>query len=70
MPEKLSLEGGDEKIDVYVIRQQDDDPRTILATGGMSTAPLVLPDDAPPSADEHRYAELTMLLPPDWPLDD
>lgn len=69
-PEQLSLEGGDEKIDVCVIRQQGDDPRTILATVGMSTAPLVLPDDAPPGADEYRYAELTMLLPPDWPLDD
>lgn len=54
-------------IDVHLVPPGEDRPFHTLVTSGMSDRPMLTPkeaslEDAPP------YAELCILLPPDWPL--
>jgi len=51
-------------VDVHVVPPTAERPYHFLFTTGMSTLPMNRPADAPGSA----YAELAVLLPPDWRL--
>lgn len=48
-------------IDVHVVAPGPERPAITLVTSGMSERPMAAPDG-------DRYAELTMVLPPSWPL--
>ena len=52
-------------VDVHVIPPTDSYPFVRLVTSGMAEAPMTVPE----GFRETRYAELTIALPPDWPLD-
>lgn len=52
-------------IDVHVVEATEERPWHTLVTSGMSARPMTPPDDLGP---EHSYLELTMALPPDWPI--
>ena len=49
-------------IDVHIIAPSDERPFYTLATTGMSHLPMTVP----PGAEDFRYAELILSLPPDW----
>jgi predicted Zn finger-like uncharacterized protein len=51
-------------IDVHMVGPSDDRPFHTLVTSGMSDLPMTVPE----GADEWRYAELLLSLPPSWPL--
>lgn len=51
-------------VDVLRVDPTDERPFHTLMTSGMSERPMAAPDDDPAL----RYAELTMLLPRDWPV--
>lgn len=53
---------GKPAIAIHVIRT---DENLILFTNGMSSNPMTVPQ----GQEDYRFAELLMLLPPDWPLD-
>lgn len=53
-------------IDVHVVRPTAERNFFTLVTSGMSEAPMTVPE----GAEEFRYAELMVQLPPDWPLDE
>ena len=53
-------------VDVHRIPPSDDFPIQRLVTSGMAEAPMTLPD----GYDETPFAELTIALPPDWPMSD
>lgn len=53
-------------LDVFVVPATEDRPYQALVTCGMSDHPMSIPAEL---ADEvSRYAEMVMLLPPDWPI--
>ncbi|MGV8118153.1 MAG: suppressor of fused domain protein [Candidatus Xenobiia bacterium LiM19] len=52
-------------IDVHYIPPQKERDFATLVTSGMSDKPMI----TPPGAEEYRYAELMMYLPPTWPVD-
>lgn len=52
-------------IDVHIVKPSRDFPFLLLVTSGMSDHPMTVPQ----GAEEFRYAELCMMLPPDWPID-
>ena len=54
-------------IDIYVVEATDERPWHTLVTSGMSARPMTPPDDVGP---ECSYLELTMALPPEWPIRD
>ncbi len=54
----------DMPIAINIIRFEGDEPCIILATSGMSAKAMSVPKDA----DDYKYAELMMYLPPDWPI--
>lgn len=54
-------------IDVHVVPPGPDRPWTALVTSGMSDRPMRLPREL--RGEVPAYAELMVLLPPDWPLD-
>ena len=54
-------------IDVYVVKATDERPWITLVTSGMSARPMTPSDDLGP---EFSRLELTMALPPDWPVED
>ena len=54
-------------IDVHVIPPTPERNIYTLITTGMSDLPMNMPDDDP-DADEFKYAELLICLPPDWPF--
>ena len=51
-------------LDIELIEPTTDRPYTTLITNGMSSLPM----NAPKGAEESKYAELVLSLPPDWPL--
>ena len=53
-------------IDVHWVKPTLEFPFNIFITSGMSDKPM----NAPPEANDHRYAELCILLPSDWKISD
>ena len=53
-------------IDLVHVSATESKPWQVLVTLGMSATPMELPEAY---ADEARYAELVIGLPPDWPLE-
>jgi hypothetical protein len=51
-------------IDVHIVAPTEERPFYSLITSGMSDKPM----NAPEGAEELRYAELMICLPPDWPM--
>lgn len=51
-------------VDVHWVKPSEALPFHILVTSGMSDKPM----NAPQGAEDFRYAEVCVLLPPDWPL--
>jgi hypothetical protein len=51
-------------IDLYIVPAASDRPYQSVITTGMSDRPMTVPDDA----QDCRYAELVLALPPDWPI--
>jgi hypothetical protein len=56
-------------IDVHVVPPSRRHPYHVLVTSGMSALPMTVPDTFEDPAS-FRFAELSMLLPPDWKLDE
>lgn len=54
-------------VDVYMWRPTPSRPMYTFATVGMSDRPMTLPSEAA-EAGVHRFAELLVCLPPDWPV--
>ncbi len=52
-------------IDVHWIEPSETLPFNVLVTSGMSDLPMSVPN----GMEDYRFAELCMILPPDWPLD-
>lgn len=52
-------------IDVHWVKPTDHFPFHSLVTSGMSDIPMTVPE----GLEEHRYAELCILLPSDWNID-
>lgn len=50
--------------DIYLIKANKDRPFNILLSCGMSALPMNVPEDI----DASKFAEVMMLLPPDWNL--
>lgn len=53
-------------VDVHLVPPSDEFPIQRLVTSGMSAAPMTVPE----GFDESPFAELTIALPPDWPMSD
>lgn len=51
-------------LDLYHVSPSDDRPFHTFVTCGMSDRPM----SPPAGVSDRRYAELTLLLPPDWPV--
>ncbi|MEZ5300794.1 MAG: suppressor of fused domain protein [Verrucomicrobiales bacterium] len=51
-------------IDVHIVAPSDERPFYSLVTSGMSDLPMA----APEGAEDMRFAELCVFLPPEWPL--
>jgi hypothetical protein len=51
-------------IDVHVVPPRPERPYYTLVTSGMSDLPM----NAPEGAEDWKFAELMLCLPPDWPL--
>jgi hypothetical protein len=51
-------------VDIHHIPPSEDHPFHVLVTSGMSEMPMTTPE----GAEEYRYAELLICLPPEWPL--
>jgi predicted Zn finger-like uncharacterized protein len=51
-------------IDIHMVAPTDARPYHTLVTSGMSDRPMTVPT----GAEEFRYAELMLCLPPEWPL--
>ena len=52
-------------VDVHFVKATKQRPFHTLITSGMSDRPMRSPD----GAEDYRYSELVISLPPDWPLD-
>ncbi len=52
-------------LDVLLYAATSERPYHVLVTQGMSALPMTVPD----GAEEHRFAELMLALPPDWVMD-
>lgn len=52
-------------VDVYWVEPSEEQPFHVLVTSGMSERPMNVPE----GLEDYRFAELCILLPPDWPLD-
>lgn len=55
----------DTELDIYILQATGSRPYHVLVTSGMSSRPMPVP----PDSMHLRYAELCILLPPDWPLE-
>jgi hypothetical protein len=51
-------------VDIHTVPAAEERPWITLLTSGMAERPMTVPD----GLEEHRFAELTLALPPDWPL--
>ena len=54
----------DVHIDIHIVAPTEDRPFYTLVTSGMSDRPMTVPE----GAENLRYAELALCLPPDWPM--
>jgi hypothetical protein len=54
-------------VDVHLVAPTADRPWHTLVTSGMSDRPMTVPDGVDPA--EQAFAELTICLPPDWPME-
>jgi hypothetical protein len=52
-------------VDLHVVAPRPDRNYYTIVTSGMSDRPM----NTPEGAEEYRFAELLICLPPDWPLD-
>lgn len=52
------------QLDLHWVEPGPDRPFHTLVTSGMSDLPMVTPE----GAEDCRYAELALLLPPEWPM--
>jgi hypothetical protein len=52
------------RLDVHVVAPSVDRPHHTLVTSGMSALPMAPPE----GMEECRFAELTLALPPEWPI--
>ncbi|MEZ6055571.1 MAG: suppressor of fused domain protein [Planctomycetaceae bacterium] len=52
-------------IDLHVVKATEERPWHLIVTSGMSEAPMNVPE----GAEEFRFGELLIALPPEWPLD-
>ncbi|MBC7856827.1 MAG: suppressor of fused domain protein [Pirellulaceae bacterium] len=52
-------------IDVHWVKPTEDKPYHTLITSGMSDRPMTVPS----GAEEYRYGEVMISLPPNWPMD-
>jgi hypothetical protein len=53
-------------LDVYWVLPTKDRPYQTLVTSGMSDLPMT----TPAGIEDHQFAELSICLPPEWPLED
>jgi hypothetical protein len=53
-------------VDVHVVPPTGERSWHTLVTSGMAERPMRVPE----GLEDHRYAELVLALPPDWPLDE
>ncbi len=51
-------------IDVHIVAPRGDRPFYTLVTSGLSEAPMTVPE----GAEDFRFAEMMICLPPNWPL--
>lgn len=51
-------------VDLHWVKPTRDKPYHTLVTSGMSDLPMTVPD----GAENFRYAELMLSLPPEWPM--
>lgn len=56
-------------IDVHWVKPSDDFPYNVLITSGMSDRPMCLPNNITPP-EQYQLAELMIVLPPDWSIDE
>jgi hypothetical protein len=52
-------------VDIHWVAPSEERPYNVLVTSGMGDRPMTVPE----GLEEFQYAELYLLLPPDWPLD-
>jgi hypothetical protein len=52
-------------VDIHIVNPSEERPWFTLVTSGMSERPMTTPDGI---GAEYSRAELTMALPPDWPI--
>lgn len=52
-------------VDIYWVRATEERPFHVLVTGGMSAMPMTLPE----GVEASPFAELVVLLPPSWPME-
>ena len=57
----------DVHLDVLMVPAREERPWHTLVSCGMSALPMTVPDEL--ANDVPRFMELTIALPPDWPLD-
>jgi hypothetical protein len=60
----IEIVPGDPSITVHVIPSTSERPWKTLFTAGMSDKPMTVPN----GYEGHRFAELMIHLPPEWPL--
>lgn len=53
-------------IDLHIVEATEERPFHTVITSGMSDRPMTVPD----GAEEFRFAELVISLPPSWPMDE
>lgn len=61
--------GAKYQIDINVMYPTDDEPYYVLYTQGMSSEDMILPEAVEKEYPEFKRAELFMLLPADWDID-
>lgn len=61
--------GAKYQIDVNIMYPTDDEPYYVLYTQGMSSEDMILPEAVEKEYPEFKRAELFMMLPADWDID-
>lgn len=62
--------GSKYQIDINIMYPTDDEEFYVLYTSGMSSVDMIIPEDAEKEFPEFKRAELFMMLPKDWDIDD
>ena len=52
-------------VDLHLVPATEERPWQTVMTSGMAERPMTVPE----GLEEHRYAELVLALPPEWPLE-